>query len=741
MPPTLLIPGNIEGNNEIPINYIINKIKKNMFEYGSESANLENRIFIIQAKTGSGKSTILPVDIFRILRNKDIPLSVKYFGPKVICTQPRVLTAIELAKDVSSLNKDMVVGVTVGYQTKPLTDKPKTGLIYATLGILLRQLTVFSDEKFMNEYKFIIIDEAHERTLGSDMALFMLYHFYKRNTGNKKLPFLILTSATIDVNKYASYFEVTSDNIISVLGQSFNITTHWPSTDINNVFEYIFTTIKTICDKNNDEVGRSDILIFLPGSKEIKSLSSILMRLKNILVLKLDSKAVENNTIDYKNLFDKKIKTRKVILSTAVAETGLTISTCKYVIDIGFHRSIESYPLINATGLITKPTSKSRITQRRGRVGRLFDGEFYPMYTEELYGLLDDQQLPEIITLSYEYNKIHLKLYKILGELDISKVNLLDKPSTETFINANSIATILGFINYNSELTELGKIASDFSYITMEQAKIILSGIVYNVSIMDLITICSFMTIDRERLFLSKNKFMKYMNENNLNYNKNILCCDAYALNISLPKFMVEGNSDSFYYKYKTLLCDDFIEALFIFEAFIKIISTYKNIDKIEQWCMENCLQLSTLQSIYYERENIIDDLLLTGFDIFTNNDKRIVDQKEDTFIENIINIKKCLYEGLKCNMIIYDEEKKIYTSRNIQVNVNSNILNKQLQNKLISMDVLNNVIIPKYIITDKLIISSDNSNKLMYSINSNFVSILDGYIYIDKTFGNPIYE
>ena len=750
--PTLLVKGSIEGIDEVPITYITNWLKNHMYEYGHASATLNDRILVIQAKTGSGKSTILPVEVFRILRNKDVPLGTRYTGQKVICTQPRVLTAIELAKDVTVRNKDMVVGLTVGYHTKPAVEKPRTGLIYATLGILSRQLTVFTDEMLMKEYKFIIIDEAHERTMGSDIALFMLYHFYKRNVGNKNLPFLILTSATIDTKKYADYFNISYDNMILISGQSYDIITNWAPNDINNLLMYTCDVVKNIC-LINDPVDKADVLIFVPGAKETKSLIEALKKLQisNVLILKLDSGAVEHNTYDYKMLFtdqnnlpkkNNKIP-RRIIVSTAVAETGLTIGTCKYVIDYGYHRSMETYPLYNATGLITKPAPQSRITQRRGRVGRLFDGVFYPTYTEESYNLLDKQQLPEIFTSSNEYNYVHLVFHKILGKLEIDKLNLLDPPSIETFINANSIATLLGFIDNNSLLTNLGKIASKFSSISMEHAKIIFSGFINNVAILDLVTICALMKSDKERLFMTFRKYKKHMEENNLEYNKSIPCCDGYALHESLPKFIMEGSTDEYYYKYKLLICDEFIESLFIFESFINIIMKYKDVELVEMWCMDNCLNFSELQTVYYNRESIIDELLASGIDILYNNEFRIIHQDEIKFMESLINIKKCIYEGLKNNIIIYDEDTKFYKSLkgDLRIIVNSSILNTQLQNKLYAAGTITDYITPKYMITDRFIISQNMSEEIMYSINTNYISILDGYIYPDLLLGQPIYD
>ena len=274
MPPTLLVPGSIEGVDEVPIKYIISWIKNHMFEYGYTEANMSDRILIIRAETGSGKSTIMPVELFRLLRNKDTPSNIRYRGQKVLCTQPRVLTAIELAYTVaytrSPWNPDMILGKTVGFSTGPLKERA-SGLIFATADTLKAKFNSNKDDEIMDEYKFIIIDEAHERSVGSDILLFMLYKFYKRNEGNKKLPFLLLASATFDTIKYAKYYDIDIDNIIKVTGGNYNIEQHYLPRDTDNIYESIVSTIKEI-NKNDDIPEKADILIFAPGMKEMKKI-------------------------------------------------------------------------------------------------------------------------------------------------------------------------------------------------------------------------------------------------------------------------------------------------------------------------------------------------------------------------------------------------------------------------------------------------------------------------------------
>lgn len=763
MPPTLLIPGSIKGYPDLPINYIIGWLKNHMFEYGYNNASMNDRILVVRAETGSGKSTVMPVAIFRILRNKDTPGNIQYRGQKVLCTQPRVLTAIELARAVSSsradYNPDMTSGKIVGFSTGPKKERA-SGLIYATAGVLRMKLNSNTDDELMDEYKFIIIDEAHERSVDSDVLLFMLYKFYKRNEGNKKLPFLILTSATFDTKKYADYFGIHYDNIVIISGIQFNIKRHWPEHDATNVYDMIISTLKKI-NKNRDEPDKADVLIFAPGMKEMKEIEK---KIKSdireyILVLKLDGEAVRKETPDYTLVFESykklpkmngRLPMRRVIVSTSVAETGLTINTLRYVIDMGFHKGLESYPIINVKGLITRPSSQSRVTQRRGRCGRLFDGDFYPMYTEETYNSLDKQQLPDILSSSEEYNMIHLSFYRLLGNsFNINDLNLLDKPSQETFIGANIIATMLGFINHECGLTDLGLIASKFSSIPMEAAKVIFSGFSFNVAITDLITIAAIMQTSNGTLFMRDHMYKRFMESAKLKVDTSIPC-NAHILESILPKYITDiigGNDsedkelDSYYYRYKTIICDDFIEYLLAFESFNKQIMKMKNNKSVLDWCQKKCINFSNLSVIYDIRERIMDDLISAGIDILYNSEYRLIDQDINNFIPAIINIKRCLYEGLKHNLITYNNEEKTYkTLHGLSIDIENSILSSQLQNKLRSLKVLSGEIQPKYIITDHLNLSIKGDDTIMYVINTNYISILDGYVYPDTSFGEPIY-
>ena len=590
--PTLLKEGSLkiytdtDVSDIVPIDYITTWLRQHMPEYGCKTARLDDRILILLAETGSGKSTILPVNVFRILRSPHTSRATKFIGPCVICTQPRVLTAIALASDVdvrhSPWNNDMILEETVGYQTGPTTSKG-TGLIYATSGVLSNQLRNHTDNEIMDKYRFIIVDEAHERSLENDMTLMLIRNFYFRNIGNIKLPFLILASATIITSRYSDYFSVTQKNIIEVTGRAFQINTHWLQSPTN---DYPVEAAKTALSihKNNikDDPLAADILIFMPGMAESTAVSVVLrkalqdeaLKYGSYLVLMINREVVISQSGDYTLVFTKPHKLpqvegkqpiRRIIISTVVAETGLTIDTLKYVIDCGWNRTKEVYQPYGAEGIISRPAPQSRIKQRKGRVGRLFNGEFYPMYTHSVYESLDIQQLPDIITtgpkeifLSIIREQQRQKiLLNVKPEFLVQDMTLLDLPPLEAFIYSNSLSTMLGFISLSTPmpvewpvnvftlndinkytqfgcgLTAMGHIAAQFVRTPIEGIRMILAGYMWGVAASDLITAAAMFGVKITDLYIGRGRKSTGNPYESLPFG-------ATSLKESLPNFILE---------------------------------------------------------------------------------------------------------------------------------------------------------------------------------------------------------
>lgn len=808
MPPTLLIRGNLKlglhgtPSDEIPIDYITGWVKSRL--YGSAEATLNNRILIIRSKTGSGKSTLMPVALFRILRSENTPIKRKFVGPGLICTQPRVLTAISLASDISSRpwNPDMVLGTTVGFQTGEITNKPPSGLLYATAGVLAAQLKNQEDYEIMDKYKFIIIDEAHERGLDSDLNLMLLRYFYQRNAGNERLPYLILTSATFDPQRYARYFNVSTDNIIDVEGMTFPIQEHWAPQGNNNYMAAAAELAMRIHMENLDDSPiQADLLIFMPGGGEMKATLEHLKRLLDrapdgtppFMLLSINREVVNMQGADFAAIFAPpselprikgKAPLRRIIVSTVVAETGLTIDTLKYVMDCGWSRTKECYQPWNAEGIVTRPAPHSKIRQRRGRVGRLFPGEFYALYTEKTFKLLEEQQLPDIIsmgpnsiflTIVCEQQRQKMRMGE-RAEFLIEDIAMLDPPPPEALWYSLVGSFALGFMSTRAVLprtaedfdtpvavprddaergyglTKLGLIGAKFSRTSMEGVRVLLSGYIYGVAMDDLITAVAMFGTGVNDLLVGRGRPKRG--------NKDTLPPESKALYAALPPFLASkiggghemgvppDSSEEFYFRTKILLCDSFIEAVLIFDAFFnKIDASDGNINIVVQWCKDVGLKFDSLMEVVYKRESIIEEMIVAGLNPFRAWESKLSKRTIDTFTEGVRAFKRCIYDGLYMKILKYNKKTSTYvTPQGMHVRT-PNIFSDAMISRLNAMNATRShnldMLKPKFICTDTYKLNQmqgtnpDGSPMFLYTVDANLISVMDGYVTPDTTLMN----
>jgi hypothetical protein len=813
--PTLLVSGSLRlgikktPSAEIPVQYITTWLKKRMPEYGGHSSQLADRILIVRAETGSGKSTTLPVAIFRILRDESTPAKLQYKGPGVICTQPRVLTTISLANDVSSRawNPDMILGTTVGYQTGPVSNKPPSGLLYATAGVLAVQLRNQSDSEIMGRYRFILIDEAHERALDSDMLLMLLRNFYQRNIGNNKLPFLLLTSATFDTQRYAEYFGVTSDNIVEVVGRAYPITIHWPEQGTNNYpAEAAAVAVRIHESHLDDKPEKADILIFMPGNTEMATAATALNKASKasstpFLVLSLNREIVISQTGDYPLVFAKidqlpllggKPPARRIIVSTVVAETGLTIDTLRYVIDCGWSRSKEMYQPWGAEGLITRPAPQSRIEQRKGRAGRLFPGDFYPLYTKNVFTALEPQQLPEIISVGSsmihlaiisEQQKQKLRTGKV-PEFFVEDMTLLDPPPVEAFLAANATAFALGFVSTRAPLptkwppveltaavtaapiedpravvrgyglTALGHFGAVFSRTSMEGVRVLLAGYQWNCAASDLITAVAMFGNLPTDLLVSRGRSKSLLPD--------ALPPGSAILRAALPSYIVNRfgggdmvmpptESEAFYFRSRLLIADDFIESILIFDAFItRLDTTEGDVAAQYDWCVDMGLNFTTMLDVIRKREIIVQELLMAGLNPFRASKRRIAALPMDEFIGGLRALKHCLYDGLQGKLLKWDPKIAAYVSPQGLAVQGPELFSDKLMTRLKAFNIVpgpTDPLRPQWIVTDQIRLapapkrSDDSGPPLLYLPSTGLVSVLDGFIDPDPDFNAVRHE
>ncbi|MDE2099313.1 MAG: DEAD/DEAH box helicase [Patescibacteria group bacterium] len=754
-----------------------------MSEYGKHGATLADRVLIVQAKTGTGKSTALPVALFRILRSENTPLRVPYKGPSVLCTQPRVLTAIDIATNQiagQSYLPDMQIGVTVGYSTGSFTEKPPAGLVFATIGVLDAQLRSLDDSEIMEMYKFIIIDEAHERSIASDSTLLRLKNFYDRNVGNKKLPFLFFASATFDTALYAKYMGVGPENIVIIDGSSFPIETHYAEQGTNDFPKDSALKVIQLHEANlKDATDKADIMVFVPGALETKSVRDILDR-KNkeytegkeippLLVLSLNRDIIQEEAPDYflatmdpgkLPLVNGVKPLRRVVVATAASETGLTLNCLKYVIDCGFSRENLSYQPYGVGGLVTMPAPQSRIMQRRGRVGRKFPGEFFPMYTKNVFDSLQVQQFPEVVTSGMNELIIGLAAEQQAQkqragqapEFLVEDIRMLGSPPADALLSALGAAFFLGFFSRRARLpdggtgfglTALGEIAARFARTPMEKIRMILAGRVWGASLWDLATIAAVADSPVRKRLMAR---MKPGAESDRKYYAIIR--DAYPAfinnytgggeDMNLPP----SADEQAYLRTQLLVADDFITAMLVVDKFIdRLDQADGDVQKVIDQCEELGLDAKALFDVVAARDEVIEDMFVAGLSPF-GEDRRLSTARVGEFTDRVIALKRCIYEGFRLKLLTYDEKENVYVDR-LGMRAEVPPILSDLELKKLAALKGSAPGKPRHIVTNFLELAkapkdTQGDTPMIYTVKTRMVSVMDGFVDVDPSFVGP---
>lgn len=379
-------------------------------------------------------------------------------------------------------------------------------IIYATEGILLNE--IFGNfNQFMNRYQYVIIDEVHERNIDTDMLLAVIKAVIQIN---EKMRFVIM-SATIDVTLFETYFGKGNCSIVDITGRKYAVS----ETFIKEPIDYKMTQLVSarfaveLHNRRDDPEG-NDIIIFVSGTEDIVVISdeikkySISKRSKPFALLgvtrdtdKPIKDAVQKKTNETLQEYfipeDAKSASRKIIVATNVAETGVTFNA-KYVIDMGYHK-IQLYSKeVAGQCLFTTRITKHNQAQRKGRVGRLFPGEYYGIFTKEEYNDMFESKIPgmainvpntQVLQMINFISSIRMtrEPAKIIGPIDIDEFDLITKCPAENLLSAINVCLISGLIDMNLHLTQLGQIALKMLPIDPQMIRAILAGVRYKCTI------------------------------------------------------------------------------------------------------------------------------------------------------------------------------------------------------------------------------------------------------------------
>lgn len=417
------------------------------------AAAIQNhQVVIVSGETGSGKTTQLPKICLELGRGRK-----KMIGH----TQPRRIAATSVANRIAE-ELETQIGEWVGYQIR-FSDKtgPNSAIKLMTDGILLAES---QRDPLLRRYDTIIIDEAHERSLNIDFLLGFLRQLVEKRPDLK----VIITSATIDAEQFAQHFKLNGKPapVIEVSGRLYPVEVRYRSILEDKVDEQGQHRTDTSERDLNDgildavrecqRIGSGDILVFLPGEREIREAANFLRKtqLLGTEVLPLYARL---NHAEQSRIFRPQGNARRIVLATNVAETSLTVPGIRYVIDSGLAR-VKRYSLRNKVEqLRIEPISQAAANQRAGRCGRVASGVCIRLYEEEDFNQRPKFTDPEILRSSLASVILRMKALRLN---DVEEFPFVEAPSGRAIANGYQLLQEIGALDEDRALTKVGRAVS-----------------------------------------------------------------------------------------------------------------------------------------------------------------------------------------------------------------------------------------------------------------------------------------
>lgn len=384
-----------------------------------------SQIVLVQGNTGSGKTTKIP----RYLLEK--------YG-RVVCSQPRKIAAISVARKVAA-DMGVRLGAEVGYAVRfDDVSGSKTRLKYVTDGILLREVNF---DRHLRKYDVIIIDEAHERTINIDILL----GYLKRILAERRDLRVVIMSATLCADRFISFFNC---QMVEIRHKVFPLEIFFLKESPD---DFLLEAVRTAVQIHRTEEP-GDILVFLTGKEEINSA-------RNALANEISDGDVEICMIysslppEQQELVFRPCAKRKIILATNIAETSITIENVKYVVDCGRVKQMRYSSLLGMNILETVLVSKAQAKQRAGRAGRTQAGRVFRMYSRKEFGEMGENTVPEILNSNLANT---ILLLKSIGVDDIVNFDLIDRPEMPSVKKALELLYYLKAVESSGRITPLG---------------------------------------------------------------------------------------------------------------------------------------------------------------------------------------------------------------------------------------------------------------------------------------------
>ena len=393
-----------------------------------------HQVVIVVGETGSGKTTQLPKMAYELACEEGK-------AGRVGCTQPRRLAAATVARRVAE-EMGTGLGDRVGYQVRFVEKvQEETSIKFMTDGILLAETQRDLDLKL---YDTLIIDEAHERSLNIDFIL----GYLKNLLGRRKDLRVVVSSATLDAGMFSEYFDGAP--VVNVEGRTFPVEDHFlPSaTEGEDLSRHVTRAVRWVTDLD----AGGDVLIFLPGEREIRECADVLEgeSFPRTDILPLFARL---GLDEQERVFRVGGSNRRVVLATNVAETSVTIPGIVYVVDSGLARVSRWNPSRQIQRLQIEQISQASARQRRGRCGRICEGVCVRLYDEEILNTADEYTDPEIRRSSLAGVILRMKS---LNLPDVRDFLFLSPPSSKAISEGHRALEEVGAMGKDGNLTRIG---------------------------------------------------------------------------------------------------------------------------------------------------------------------------------------------------------------------------------------------------------------------------------------------
>ena len=400
-----------------------------------------NQVIVVESPTGSGKTTQIPQILY----------SAGYSQNGIIgVTQPRRIAAVSVSQFIAK-QMHKIIPDTVGYKMRfeDLTDK-STRIKIMTDGTLLQEMKTDHD---LSEYRVIMVDETHERSLNIDFILGLLKKILPKRPDFR----VVISSATINTAVFSKYFEECP--IVKINAFNYPVHSIYEPLQPENSYDALMAKISSLIERHCKESNHGDVLIFLPGEAAIKSCIGLLQNLpmsRKLEILPLYSRLSYQ---EQERVFDRCPGKIKIIVATNIAETSVTIDGVQWVIDPGLMKMNFYNPRTFTSSLIEIPVSRASANQRKGRAGRTKPGTCYRLYSRKDFKLRPLYTQAEIHRT--DLSEVVLRM-TALGIKDYESFDFIAPPGKKEIRSAIESLKLLDAIDEERNLTSIGNMMTKF---------------------------------------------------------------------------------------------------------------------------------------------------------------------------------------------------------------------------------------------------------------------------------------